>query len=291
MGRLVAVCWVIAELEGTRWMSSNQSSDKGRGEGSPGAIDRALDLFAIAVNAGGPMTLAEAASQAGLSKPTAHRILQTLVSHRLLRQDENRSYRLGPEAYSLSGKALSQMEYAREARAGLDWLQEVTPETIHFGALSGDVPVYVAKVEGRRPYRMASTLGTQLPMHCTAIGKCVLAFLSSERAAPFLTASRLTRQTAHTITKVGELKAQLEEIRERGYSIDDEENEDNIRCVGAPVFGAGGEIVGGLAVSAPTFHLSLSEAHALAPATMAAAAKISSALGAPLTAIPRSAAG
>jgi DNA-binding IclR family transcriptional regulator len=85
--------------------------------------------------------------------------------------------------------------------------------------------------------------------------------------------------------------AQLEQIRAQGYAIDDEENEDNIRCVGAPVFDALGQLVGGVSVSALTLHLSLNEAHALAPAVVTAAGKVSMALGAPPELVFRSAAG
>jgi DNA-binding IclR family transcriptional regulator len=260
-------------------------------QGPPSAIDRALDLFAIAVNAHGPLTLAEAAGQAGLSKPTAHRILRILVSRGLLRQAEDRSYCLGKEAYALAGKSLSQLEYAREARVGLDWLKTITPEAIHFAALAGDVPVYVAKIEGSRPYRMASTIGTPLPIHCTSIGKSVLAFLSPEKAAHHLAAVSYERRTVHTMTKVSQLKAQLTEIRAQGYAIDDEENEENIRCVGAPVFDSNGDVIGGVSVSSPTFHLSLEEAHALAPFVVKAAAMISSALGATAEDLPAAAGG
>src|SRR3954452_5758118 len=123
------------------------------------AVDRALDLWKIVVNAQRPLTLAEVAGQAELSKPTAHRILKTLITRGLLRQDQSRSYRLGPETFALAGRALDQLEYAGEARGGIDYLKSVTPETIHFAALVGDVPVHVAEDLGSRPYRLSSNLG------------------------------------------------------------------------------------------------------------------------------------
>jgi DNA-binding IclR family transcriptional regulator len=232
------------------------------------------------------MTLAEAANQAGLSKPTAHRILRILVARGLLRQDTDRSYRLGHEAYALAGKSLSQLEYAREARVGMDWLKGITPEAIHFAAMNGEAPVYVAKVEASRPYRMASSIGSPLPMHCTSIGKAVLAFLPPETLARYLSPAGLTRRTSHTLTTMGQLKAQLKEIRAQGYAIDDEENEENIRCVGAPVFDSNGDVIGGVSVSAPTFHLSQQEARALGPFVAQAAGMISAALGATHESMP-----
>jgi DNA-binding IclR family transcriptional regulator len=244
-----------------------------------GAIDRALELLSITAYAGEPLSLGEAASQAGLSKPTTHRILKILVARGLLRQDKNRMYRLGAQAYALATATLSHIELAREAQVGLDWLKTVTPESTHFAALVGDTVVYVAKTEGTRPYRMASTIGSKLPVHSTAIGKALLAFLPPERADLILP-DTLERLTDATITDPAELKKQFPEIRARGYAIDDEENEDDIRCIGAPVFGPANEVVGGVSVSAPSFNLSLSEANALAPSVVAAAAVISRAIGA-----------
>jgi IclR family acetate operon transcriptional repressor len=255
------------------------------------AVDRALELWRIVVNAQRPLTLAEVAGEAGLSKPTAHRILKTLIARGLLRQDHSRSYRLGPETFALAGRALEQLEYASEARVGIDYLKSVTPETIHFAALVGDVPVQVAEDLGSRPYRLTSNLGTPVMLHCTAIGKAILAFLPPDRTARLLSGEVLTPRTARTVTTVPQLMAQLEQIRAQGYAIDDEENEDNIRCVGAPVFDALGQLVGGVSVSALTLHLSLNEAHALAPAVVTAAGKVSMALGASPELVFRSAAG
>ena len=246
----------------------------------PSSVDRALDLFAVAVEARGPIMLAELAERTGLSKSTAHRSLRLLVSRKLLRQESNRSYRLGSKAYALTTLSLEQLDYADEAQAGMDWLKTVTPEAIHFAALLGDVPVYVAKIEGARPYRMASRIGLPIPFHSTSIGKAVLANLPPAQLEARLTGS-LPALTVHTITDPRRLRAQLVEIRNRGFAIDDEENKENIRCVGAPVFSASGDVVGGLSVEAPTFNMSLEKAQQLGPSVVRAATMISTALGAP----------
>ena len=248
--------------------------------GPPSAIDRALDLLTIAITARRPLTLADLAAEAGIPKPTAHRILRLLVARGLLRQADDRSYCLGPKMFALSGEALSQLDYTSAAGEGLRWLQARTPDAIHFAAMTGGVPVYVAKIEGRRPYRMASTIGTSLPIHCTSIGKAILAFMTPDRAEPYLRSS-LVRRTPHTVTSVRTLKQQLEEIRARGFAIDDEENEENVRCVGAPVFDARGGVIGGVSVSSATFNLSLDEALELGPSVLTAALIISTSLGAP----------
>jgi IclR family acetate operon transcriptional repressor len=258
--------------------------------GPPSAIDRALDLLSIAVSARRPLTLAELASEAGIPKPTAHRILRLLVARDLLRQTGDRSYCLGSKIFALSGEALAQLDYASEAKEGLRWLQTITPDAIHFAVMTGGAPVYVAKIEGRRPYRMASTIGTSLPTHCTSIGKAILAFMSPDQAEPYLQSPSLVGRTPHTITTPGALRQQFEEIRARGFAIDDEENEENVRCVGAPVFDARGDVIGGVSVSSATFDLSLEEALDLGPSVVTAAHRISATLGAPREALARLAA-
>jgi DNA-binding IclR family transcriptional regulator len=245
------------------------------------AIDRALDLLICVVEANGPLTLAEAAARTGLAKPTAHRILRTLAARGLLRQDEGRTYRLGATAFALAGKILTGVEFVKEARPALEWLKNVTPETIQFALLTGDKVVYVEKIEGRRPYRMASSVGVGLDVHSTAIGKATLAYMTPERRAPYLTPARLVAHTHNTITKVAALESQLATIRNRGFAIDDGENEEHIRCVAASVFDARGDVIGGISVSAPTFSFAIEDALALAPAVMTAARAISVALGAP----------
>jgi DNA-binding IclR family transcriptional regulator len=245
------------------------------------AVDRALDLLTSVATATSPLTLAEAAAETGLAKPTAHRILRVMVARELLRQEADRRYHIGSKLFALAGTVLDRVDFVQEAEPALDWLKQVTPETIHFALVTGDRPVYVQKIEGRRPYRMASSVGMGLTWHSTAIGKAILAFMPAERRAAYIRADRLVRLTATTITTVAALDRELERIRTLGFAIDDSENEDDIRCVGAPVFDARGQVIGALSVSAPAFDLSPDDAIALAPAVKAAAQKISVALGAP----------
>lgn len=253
--------------------------------GPPGTIDRVLDLLRLAVDTGGPLSLADAAIATGLPKPTVHRILRILVSHGLLHQGRDRSYRLGPEMYRLAGKALSQVEYASAAEDELDALQAVTPETLHFAALAGHELVCVVKREGRQPYRMASMVGMRMITHCTSIGKVVLAYTPRERRAALLEVP-LASRTPHTIVSMPALERELVVIRERGFAIDDEENEANVRCVATPVFNALGMVIGGIGIAAPTFSLSLDDAEALAPELIGAAVRISLALGAQQHSLP-----
>jgi IclR family transcriptional regulator, acetate operon repressor len=257
----------------------------GDGAGAPSTIDRAFDLLRLAVDKGSPLSLADAAAASGLPKPTAHRILRLLAGRGLLHQGRDRSYRLGPELYRLAGKALSQVEYVSAAEDALDALQAITPETIHFAVLAGNELVFVLKKEGRQPYRMASMVGMSVMTHCSSIGKAVLAFTPDERRAVLLE-QPLARRTPHTITSMAALNSELERVSQQGFAIDDEENEENVRCLAAPVFNALGAVIGGISIAAPTFNLSLDSAIALAPEVIRTATHISLALGAELASLP-----
>jgi DNA-binding IclR family transcriptional regulator len=258
---------------------------RGDGDGAPSTINRALDLLGLVVDEGKPLSLADAAAACGLPKPTAHRILRLLASRGLLHQGRDRSYRLGPELYRLAGKALSQVEYVSAAEDALDALQMVTPETLHFAVLAGNELVFVLKKEGRQPYRMASMVGMRVMIHCTSIGKVVLAFTPADRRAGLLE-DPLVRRTPSTITSMPALQTELDAISQQGFAIDDEENEENVRCIAAPVFNALGAVIGGISIAAPTFNLSLDSAIALAPQVMHAATRISLALGAEPGSLP-----
>jgi DNA-binding IclR family transcriptional regulator len=189
-------------------------------------------------------------------------------------------YGPGPRVLTLAGQISATLDYAAVASPELRRLQDMTPHTIHFGVLVDVEAVYVAKLEGTRPYQMRSTIGMRLPLHCTAIGKAILAYLPDLELAELLSASKLTRNTQRTITSPQLLRDELRSVKQSGYAIDDEENEEGIRCVAAPVFGADGHVVGAISVAAPTFDLALSDIASVAPHIIRAADGVSHRLGA-----------
>ncbi len=245
------------------------------------AVKRTLDILEILAKEGSTLSLKEITERSGLARPTAHRLLQTLMTRGYVEQDSTRAYSIGRAALALAGSMLSRLEPARAARPPLERLRQLTPETIHFAVLAGSDAVYVEKIDGRRAYRMASEIGQHMPLHCTAIGKAILAFLTPERRAELLRGPELQRRTANTITKPEALELELAEVRRRGFAIDDEENEHEIRCVGAPVLDARGEAFAGVSVSAHSSQFSNEVALLTAPSVVETAREISLALGAP----------
>jgi IclR family acetate operon transcriptional repressor len=121
---------------------------------------------------------------------------------------------------------------------------------VHLGVLDGSDVVYIEKVESKHAVRMFSQIGRTMPAYSTGVGKAILAFLPEERLERALP-ERLEARTPATITDKGELRRHLAAVRRRGYSTDEIENEEGIRCVGAPVFDHTGLVCAGISVAGP----------------------------------------
>jgi IclR family acetate operon transcriptional repressor len=255
----------------------------------PGRLSATEKTLAVIEALDEARRLGEIAERAGLPKPTVHRILQTLVERDFARAVGEGRYQPGPRILALAGQVLSDLDYPRQFGPELRRLQERTSFTVHGAMLSGDEAIYVEKIEGQQPYRMASRVGMRLPLHATGIGKAVLAALPEDEALALLERTGMPRRSANTITTERAMREEMRRIRARGFAIDDEENEANIRCVAAVVYGHLGRPVGGVSVSTLTFELSADGAAALAPEVMETAARISAALGAPAPATPAAA--
>lgn len=245
------------------------------------SVHRALSVLEVLVAHAPDAALGQIAKAAELSSATTYRILQTLVTDGYAIALEGGRYSPGTKILALAGQVMTSMDYSIAARSALLKLQEFTPETIHFGVLAGNHAQYADKLEGRRPYRLASVIGMTLALHCTSIGKAILAHLPEDQAHRLITTSPLTANTPKTITDPERLQRELEWVREKGFAIDDEEDREGVRCIAAPVFDQFGYAMGAVGVSAPAIHLTFPEAMALAPRVIAAAAEVSTALGAP----------
>lgn len=241
-----------------------------------GAQERVLDVLEALADLAPQATLLDLAARCGLPKPTTHRILALLTSRGYASQAGDRLYAPGLKWLSLAGKFRDKLGITDLALPVMRDLQAKFSETVHFGVLEGDHAVYVAKVDGRRPYRLTSRVGMEIPLHCTAIGKAILSVLDPAQRAGLLN-QPLSRKTEHTITHPNALEAELASIARQGYAIDNEENERDVRCIAAPVVGSRG-LYGAVSISAPVFDMPLAKANALGPEVIAAAAELSAGL-------------
>jgi len=143
--------------------------------------------------------IADIVTATGLHKSTVHRILQDFARLGFVRVTERGTYEGGPRILRLAGRVLARTDAAERAAPELHALQERCGGTVHFAVLDGDEAVYVAKVEGNKPYRMASRIGMAVPLHCTAIGKAALAALPEDEVRALLRRAPPRARTPATI--------------------------------------------------------------------------------------------
>lgn len=243
-------------------------------------MERALRvLWEIGRNGTHGLTLAECSAVLGYSKATTHRILKTLADLEFVAWDTQAGvFKLGVATLRLGMSYLDNLDIRAVALPLLRDLTIRTGETTHLGVLNGAEVVYIEKVESPQPVRMFSRVGHTMPAHSTGLGKAILAYLPPEELDQVMAAG-LVRRTPNTIVERSELRADLARARARGYSTDNVENEEGIRCVGAPVFDHRGAVCGAVSVAAPASRLTPERFLELGPLVCATAREISRRLG------------
>lgn len=187
--------------------------------------------------------------------------------------------------YQLSGKAWwFWREEVREtirrvARPHLGRLLNQFEQTVNLGLLDRDRVLYIEVLEGLKSIRMAATANTYAPLHCTAIGKALLASLRPEEAEEIMSKLSLSKLTSKTITSIPALRKQLQDVRSQGYAVDNEETERGARCVASVLFDSEGTPIAAISVSGPITHVSTKRVKAIAHAVGKACREISSLLG------------
>lgn len=224
-------------------------------------------------------SLTELAQNVGLNKATAFRLLGTLRSHGYVeKHPDTERYHLGLRILHLSSALLQNLDLRIQAAPIMSDLVQRTNETVHLGVLDRGSVVYIDKVECGNSVRMHSRVGMQMPAYSTGLGKAILANLHAEQLEEVL-ASGLPPRTPTTITDAETLRAHLAEARARGYSIDDCENEDGIRCVGAPIFDHTGGVIAAISTAGPASRMTLERTLELGPMVREAARQISQRMG------------
>jgi DNA-binding IclR family transcriptional regulator len=252
---------------------------KGKTDSSPykvQVLDRSLAIIDALANARDDASLAELAEKVKLHKSTVHRLTSILERHGIVERDTGSGrYRLGLRLFELGSIAMGRFNIRERAHPHLERLLYEVDETVHLCALDAGEVLYLDKIEPVRSVRMASRIGRRNPAHCTSVGKAILAFLPESEADDILHQHGLKRLTAKTITTPAQLKADLKLIRDRGYAIDNEENEDGVRCIGAPVLDHSGRPIAAISVSAPSFRLPMNKVPTVAASLCRAALALS----------------
>ena len=195
-------------------------------------------------------TLTAIADELGHSKSTVHSHLQTLVDQEMVVPTEN-GYRLSLRILDMAKHVRDQVGNYDVIEKEVEELASATDEIAQFGIEEYGRVSYLCKARGMQAVETASRVGTQQPMYSTSLGKTILAYLPAERQEQIIDECSFRPRTSKTITAPEELYEELEQIAERGYGIDNEENIDGLRCVSAPVK-SGDAILGAVSISGPT---------------------------------------
>lgn len=249
---------------------------KGDGESTTvRSVERAANLLDILISVSQPMSLAELSERADLHPSTAHRILATLGKKRFAYQDPaSKLYSLGPKLL-FPAQQFQSLNYIRNQAIPI--LQEVTQqlsETASFSTRSGNQAIVLAQVSSGRLVEVILQPGARAPLHCTAIGKVLLAYLEPGEVDQIIKETGLPANTLNTLTDANQLALALEEVRQAGYAVDNEEWVEGIRCVAAPVFFSAETVLGALSAAAPASRFSAEQDHHYSSVMMEHATKL-----------------
>jgi IclR family acetate operon transcriptional repressor len=243
------------------------------------SLDRALRILAIVAAEDG-LSLSEVAEKSGLAASTAYRMLTTLAAHGMVEFDQDgQLWSIGVETYRMGAAFLRRRKLVDRARAVMQGLMEATGETANLGVAEDECVVFVSQVETHQAIRAFFRPGTRSSFHASGIGKAILAHLPAERVGAIIRKTGLESFTSKTLADPAALARDLEEIRARGWSLDDEERHPGMRCVAAAVFNEFGEPVGGISVSGPVVRVTPERVAGIGPLVRDAAAELTRMIG------------
>ncbi|PKP61645.1 IclR family transcriptional regulator [Candidatus Atribacteria bacterium HGW-Atribacteria-1] len=243
-------------------------------------LNKSLSILEILLKQGSAMNMTELSKKLGFYPSTIHRILDTLKHWGYVEQDSHtQKYQLGLKALELGMAKLHQMDLVREATPYLKELVNQCNETVHLGVLEEGEVLYLAKEESSQTIRMCSYVGKRAPLHCTALGKVLLAYLPEEERKKILEQKGLLRFTEKTITDKKELEKELNKIKKQSFALDREENEKDVRCIAAPIKNYQGKVIAAISISGPVYRIDINKQNHLKEALIRTSKKVSKRLG------------
>jgi len=242
------------------------------------SVDRALDLLEALAGSDGEVSITALAVRTKLHVSTVHRLLATLLRRGYVRQNPDTSrYYAGAKVSTLAEGRSRYNELRLAARPLLQALVEATRETANLSVLDDTMAVYIETAASPQVVRLFTVVGNRVPLHATGAGKALLASLPQTRRDALLDRTELKPLTAKTLVDRASLARALDEARERGYALDDEEYDEGVRCVAVPV-GPIGAPIAALSISGPSSRLSKQRCVEFVPQMRRAAGELSEAL-------------
>src|SRR5438270_1371038 len=214
-------------------------------------LQRGLRLLHLFSESPRGLTAKQVAALSRLPVSTVHRFLANLVTAGFLNRDGEGTHHLGIACFSIGQAAVGQLDIRRLSLPYLRELNQQTRETIHLTVRQGLSAVYVEKLDSPEPLRIHSRIGASVPLHCTAVGKVLLAHLPATELEKIAGQLDLRRFTENTIGSLQELQTELNRVRRDGFACDLEEHELHIRCIAAPIWDHAGAVNASLSVTGP----------------------------------------
>jgi DNA-binding IclR family transcriptional regulator len=252
---------------------------------------RALKVLEALAQSRHALSASEVAAIIDVERSTAYRMLMTLMeAGYVVRDQRQRAYRLGFKVLTLSRALLSGSERSELVAASLREISERSGETAHYSVLERDCSVLVQRSTGTQLVTIDFQVGDRGPLHCTSIGKVLLAYQDPAVIEAAILRG-LPRFARNTITDPAQFRAELRKVRAQGYAYDEMEFADDMRCVAVPVIESDGQVTSGISLSGPASRYNRQKLRELRDCAMAAARKLSLNLGGTLAdrgVIPRS---
>ncbi len=265
-------------------MSTSQAAPaekdgKDNASGRLSSVTSALLVMKAFSAAEAEIGISSLAKRLGLAKSTVHRLAVTLAAEGFLEQNPDTGrYRLGLSLFTLGALARRRMDVSNVSRPLLGVLRDKYQEAATLAILSGDSIMFLHNLESGQAIGIRAHIGDLKPAFCTAEGRVMLAYSSTAAVADVLK-QELVPRTAKTITEGPALKRALDEVRLAGYAIDDEESEEGMRCVAAPVRDISGKVIAAVGLAGPTQRLTKRDLRNMAPEVMATGEAVSFRLG------------
>jgi DNA-binding IclR family transcriptional regulator len=220
-------------------------------------VERALGILMCFSDSQPQQRVSELAGASGLPQSTVSRLMKTLEALGFVEQHDSGMYQLGPEVIRLAGVALNQIPLRNEAMVELSNTAAEIGLAANLAVLRKDALFYLGSAEGPKAPKHFTMIGRRGPLHCTGMGKVLLAWLDVGSRAEILDRIEYTRYTPHTIDNKSDLMQELEEARQRGYAIEREELAFGRACIAAPIYDAAGRVIAATSISGPLRALDL----------------------------------
>ena len=220
------------------------------------SIDRALQILELFSLEKPEWRITEISKALNIYKSNVYNVLTTLAERGFVVKDSKTDkYKLGIKFFELGSIVIKNMDLRKIAHPYIEELSKEFNETVHLGVLDKGRVVSIEREESDKGLCSHIEIGKRTPLHCTAVGKAIMAYLSEDEIDLIIKEKGLERFTENTVTTKKDLKNELKKIREQGYAVDNMEHEEGVRCVAGPIRDYTGKVIASMSISGPAFRI------------------------------------